>query len=203
MPNRFETGRILAFSACISSKVSITSSWHNQVLHRWQALAQLRVTLSSMHLYIRFTMANKVYQMHGEIHLSYTRHKRLHQSLVNAHKVILIAKLKKIIKRGNVTKITTFEAVLFTIRKNWLKPCYLVWELGQIRSKWTKYAEKYNLAREAKPKIYPKIDLWIRKLCSNGNPGRRHTPSKDHIASAARRPFKLHITFNTYFKCIS
>ena len=57
---------------------------------------------------------------------------------------------------GNVTKLTTFEAILDAIGQIWPKSCHSLRKNGGIRSK---YAENISLATEARPKLDP----WLRK----------------------------------------
>ena len=57
---------------------------------------------------------------------------------------------------GNVTKLTTFEAILHAIGQIWPKSCHSLRKNGGIRSK---FAENISLATEARPKLDP----WLQK----------------------------------------
>ena len=57
---------------------------------------------------------------------------------------------------GNVTKLTTFEAIVHAIGQIWPKSCHWLRKNGGIRSK---FAENISLATEARPKL----DHWLRK----------------------------------------
>ena len=57
---------------------------------------------------------------------------------------------------GNVTKLTTFEAILHAIGQIWPKSCHSLRKNGGIRSK---CAENISLATEDQPKLEP----WLRK----------------------------------------
>ena len=57
---------------------------------------------------------------------------------------------------GNVTKLTTFEAILHAIGQIWPKSCHSLRKNGGIRSK---FAENISLATGARPKLDP----WLQK----------------------------------------
>ena len=58
---------------------------------------------------------------------------------------------------GNVTKLTTFEAILHKIGKIWPKSCHLLRKMVELGQK---FAENIPLATEPQPKLDP----WLRKL---------------------------------------
>ena len=58
---------------------------------------------------------------------------------------------------GNITKLTTFEAILHEIGQIWPKFCHLLKKNGGIRSKWPKFAENIPLAMEPQPKLATEI----------------------------------------------
>ena len=64
---------------------------------------------------------------------------------------------------GNITKLTTFEAILHDIGQMWPKFCHLLRKNAGIRSKWLKFPENIPLATEPRPKLDP----WIRKSSQN------------------------------------
>ena len=86
---------------------------------------------------------------------------------------------------GNVTKLTTCEAILHEIGQIWPKSCHLIWK------KWWNLAKicwKSTLGYWASAKNRP----LATDLGSKGDPCGRHTPSEAHITNTPAPPTHAH-----------